>query len=128
MDDSLDICKALFEQSWKSYDNEHYHLLWKDQLTNALTACKGLLNLSVRRLTDDYKAEANMYFILFLVFVDLSSVTVITLLYLISKIRCFISLRKCVLSSIQDREGRGPNTPSGLLPVNTRLTVRSYTP
>ena len=83
VDDSLDICKALFEQSWKSYDNEHYHLMWKDQLQHALAACKGLLNLSVRRLTDDYKAEANVYFIPFLVFVALSSIAIITLLYLI---------------------------------------------
>ena len=41
VDQSLDTCKALFQQSWKSYDNEHYHLMWKDNLEIAIQACKG---------------------------------------------------------------------------------------
>ena len=102
-------------------------MVWQDQLHHAVSTCKGLLSLSVQRLTDGYQSKARIWFILFLVFVSLSAIAITTLLYLISKMRCFVSLRKSVLSSIQDRENRGPNTP-GLLPVNTRLTVRgSYT-
>ena len=83
VDDSLEICKALFEQSWKNYANEHFKLLWQDQLLHAVSACKGLLNLSVWRLMDEYQAEARVYFILFLIFVALSAIAIATLLYLI---------------------------------------------
>ena len=103
VDRALDICKALFQQSWQSYDNKHYHLMWKDNLEIAIRACKGLLNLSKQKAVEEFQQEAEIYFILFLTFVGLSIVTTATLLYLISKMRQFVSLRQCLMMSIESR-------------------------
>ena len=46
VDDRLEICRALFEQSWKNYSNEHFKLICQDQLLHSVSTCKGLLNLS----------------------------------------------------------------------------------
>ena len=66
---------------------------------------------------------------------SLACISTATLLYLISKMRRFVSLRKSVLSSIKEREEHGPNIsdiqPSTLICLfNIRPIAekRSYTP
>ena len=98
VDQSLEICKQLFEHSWKLYDQEHFHLVWKDALNTAVEGCKGLLNLSTEKHVHELKEEANLWFVLFLTFMGISVITVACLLYLISKMRHFVSLRKCLVT------------------------------
>ena len=124
VDQSLAICKQLFEQSWQSYDNEHFHLMWKDSLNTAVEGCKGLLNLSTEKALKEFKQEAELWFILFLTFVGISIATMATLLYLISKMRQFISLKKCLMTSIESRESR-PAPQALQPPINTRPIMKS---
>ena len=97
--------------------------MWKDSLERAFQACKGLLNLRTQKVIEEFQQEAEIYFILFLTFVGLSIVTTATLLYLISKMRQFVSLRKCLMTSIESRESRP--SPQSLPPINTRPIMRS---
>ena len=97
--------------------------MWKDSLETAIKACKGLLNLSTQKAIEEFQQEAEIYFILFLTFVGLSVVTTATLLYLISKMRQFVSLRKCLMTSIESRESRP--SPQSLPPINTRPIMKS---
>ena len=119
VEESLGICQQLFEHSSKAYSNEHYNLIWRDSLTTALEGCKGLLKLSIDKALQDSSQECMIYFILFLTFLGVATVAVSALLYLIAKMRRFISLRKCMLSSIESRETR-PSPPTMLPAINTR--------
>ena len=119
VEESLGICQQLFEHSSKAYTNEHYNLIWRDSLTTALEGCKGLLKLSIDKALQESNQECMIYFILFLTFLGVATVAVSALLYMIAKMRRFISLRKCMLSSVESRETRP--APSRMLPaINTR--------
>ena len=96
---SLTICKQLLEHSWQSYNNEHYHLVWQEALDTAIEGCKGLLTMSTEQHVQELKQEAHMWFVLFLTFTGISLTAVAALVYLISTMRTFVSLRKCLVSS-----------------------------
>merc|ERR1712089_29806 len=55
IEESLRICKQLFEHSWKSYHNKNYNLVWRDALDTAIEGCKGLLTMA----TEKTRAGAN---------------------------------------------------------------------
>ena len=126
---SLTICKQLLEHSWQSYNNEHYHLVWQEALDTAIEGCKGLLTMSTEKHVQELKQEAHMWFVLFLTFTGISLTAVAALVYLISTMRTFVSLRKCLVSSWESRESR-PN-PQSLLkslqsPLSTRPVIQNW--
>ena len=84
------------------------------------------IEMVTNELDEDYKNEAEVYFILFLTFMGLSIITIATLLYLISKMRQFVSVRKSLLTSIESRESR--ISPQGLPSLNKRPIVKSTNP
>ena len=127
---SLTICKQLLEHSWQSYNNEHYHLVWQEALDTAIEGCKGLLTMSTEQHVQELKQEAHMWFVLFLTFSGISLTAVATLVYLISTMRTFVSLRKCLVSSWESRESR-PNPQSLQLkslqpPLSTRPVIQNW--
>ena len=72
-----------------------------------------------------------MWFVLFLTFSGISLAAILTLVYLISTMRTFVSLRKCLVSSWESRESRpDPKTlrPKSLQnPLSTRpVTAWAY--
>ena len=95
VDESLRICKQLFEHSWKSYTNEHYNLVWRDALDTAIEGCKGLLTMATEKHVQELTKEAHTWFVLFLTFSRISLIAVAALIYLISTMRQFVSLKKC---------------------------------
>ena len=126
---SLTICKQLLEHSWQSYNNEHYHLVWQEALDTAIEGCKGLLTMSTEQHVQELKQEAHMWFVLFLTFTGISLTAVAALVYLISTMRTFVSLRKCLVSSWESRESR-PN-PQTLIkslqsPLSTRPVIQNW--
>ena len=121
--ESLSICKQLLEHSWKQYNNEHYHLVWQDALDTAIEGCKGLLTLSTEKHVQDLEKEKHMWFVLFLTFTGISLTAVCALLYLISTMRTFVSLRKCLVSTWESRETR-PNPQSLLTAIQSPLSTR----
>ena len=121
--ESLSICKQLLEHSWKQYDNEHYHLVWQDALDTAIEGCKGLLTLSTEKHVQDLEKEKHMWFVLFLTFTGISLVAVCALLYLISTMRTFVSLCKCLVSTWESRETR-PNPQSLLTAIQSPFSTR----
>ena len=126
---SLTICKQLLEHSWQSYNNEHYHLVWQEALDTAIEGCKGLLTMSTEKHVQELKQEAHVWFVLFLTFSGISLTAVATLVYLISTMRTFVSLWKCLVSSWESRESR-PN-PQSLLkslqsPLSTRPVIQNW--
>ena len=121
---SLNICKQLFEHSWKSYKQEHFHLVWQDALDTAIEGCKGLLTMSTEKHVHKLKEEANIWFILFMTFTSISAITVACLLYLISTMRHFVSLRKCLVTSMESRESR-PSPQALQPPISTRPIIPS---
>ena len=71
-----------------------------------------------------------MWFVLFLTFSGISLTAVAALLYLISTMRMFVSLRKCLVSSWESRENR-PNPQSIQLsslqsPLSTRPVIQNW--
>ena len=127
---SLTICKQLLEHSWQSYNNEHYHLVWQEALDTAIEGCKGLLTMSTEKHVQELKQEAHVWFVLFLTFSGISLTAVATLVYLISTMRTFVSLRKCLVSSWESRESR-PNPqslqPKSLQPLlSTRPVIQNW--
>merc|ERR1712115_287459 len=120
---SLAICKQLLEHSWQSYNNEHYHLVWQEALDTAIEGCKGLLTLSTEKHVQELEQEAHMWFVLFLIFTGISLTAVCALLYLISTMRTFVSLRKCLVSTWKSRETR-PNPQSLLTAIQSPLSTR----
>ena len=127
---SLTICKQLLEHSWQSYNNEHYHLVWQEALDTAIEGCKGLLTMSTEKHVQELKQEAHMWFVLFLTFSGISLTAVAALVYLISTMRTFVSLRKCLVSSWESRESR-PNPQSLQLkslqsPLSTRPVIQNW--
>ena len=121
--ESLSICKQLLEHSWKQYNNEHYHLVWQDALDTAIEGCKGLLTLSTEKHVQDLEKEKHMWFVLFLTFTGISLTAVCALLYFISTMRTFVSLRKCLVSTWESRETR-PNPQSLLTAIQSPLSTR----
>ena len=126
---SLTICKQLLEHSWQSYNNEHYHLVWQEALDTAIEGCKGLLTMSTEQHVQELKQEAHMWFVLFLTFTGISLTAVAALVYLISTMRTFVSLRKCLVSTWESRESR-PN-PQSLInslqsPLSTRPVIQNW--
>ena len=121
--ESLSICKQLLEHSWKQYNNEHYHLVWQDALDTVIEGCKGLLTLSTEKHVQDLEQEKHMWFVLFLTMTGISLTAVCALLYLISTMRTFVSLRKCLVSTWESRETR-PNPQSLLTAIPSPLSTR----
>ena len=70
-----------------------------------------------------------MWFVLFLTFPGISLTAVAALVYLISTMRTFVSLRKCLISTWESRENR-PN-PQSLItslqsPLSTQPVIRNW--
>merc|ERR1712041_5556 len=115
---------------WQSYNNEHYHLVWQEALDTAIEGCKGLLTMCTEKHVQELKQEAHVWFVLFLTFSGISLAAVVTLVYLISTMRTFVSLRKCLVSSWESRESR-PNLQSLQLkslqsPLSTRPVIQNW--
>ena len=64
-----------------------------------------------------------MWFVLFLTFTSISLTAVAALVYLISTMKTFVSLRKCLVSSWESRESR-PNPQSLLTSLQSPLSTR----
>ena len=128
VDESLRICKQLFEHSWKSYTNEHYNLVWKDALDTAIEGCKGLLTMATEKHVHELTKEAHTWFVLFLTFSGISLIAVAALIYLISMMRQFVSLRKCLVLSWEHMENRpNPIHLSTLQsPIGTRPAIKNW--
>ena len=128
VDESLRICKQLLEHSWQSYNNEHYHLVWQEALDTAIEGCKGLLTMSTEKHVHELTKEAHMWFVLFLTFTGISLIAVVALIYLISTMRQFVSLRKCLVSSWEHMENRpNPIHLSTLQsPIGTRPAIKNW--
>ena len=127
--ESLAICKQLLEHSWQSYNNEHYHLVWQEALDTAIEGCKGLLTMSTEKHVQELTQEAHMWFVLFLTFTGISLTAVAALVYLISTMRTFFSLRKCLVSYWESQERR-PD-PQSLIkslqsPLSTRPVIQNW--
>ena len=105
--ESLKICKELLEHSWQS--GQSGRVVRQEALDTAIEGCKGLLTMSTERHAEDLTREAHMWFVLFLTFTGISLTAVAALVYLISTMRTFVSLRKCLVSSWESQEKRpGP--------------------
>ena len=128
VEESLEICKQLFEHSWKTYQHENYHLVWRDALDTAIQGCKGLLKLATEKHLQELTTEANTWFILWLTFTGISLIAVCALVYLISTMRQFVSLKKCLVSSWDQMENRPQptNLTKFQSPLSTRPTVRNW--
>ena len=126
--ESLSVCQQLLEHSWKQFNNEHYNLIWHDALDTAIEGCKGLLTLATEKHVQELESDKNMWFVLFLTFSGISLVAICAMLYLISSMRTFVSLRKCLMSQWESRESR-PNpqdlVKTVLTPINTRPMVKN---
>ena len=85
--------------------------------------------MSTEKHVQELEQEAHMWFVLFLTFTGISLTAVAALVYLISTMRTFVSLRKCLVSSWESRESR-PN-PQSLLtslqsPLSTRPVIQNW--
>ena len=128
VEESLEICKQLFEHSWKTYQHENYHLVWRDALDTAIQGCKGLLTMATEKHMQELTTEANTWFILFLTFTGISLIAVAALVYLISTMRQFVSLKKCLVSSWEHMENRPQpiNLTKFQSPISTRPVVKNW--
>ena len=86
--------------------------------------------MSTEQHVQELKQEAHVWFVLFLTFSGISLTAVATLVYLISTMRTFVSLRKCLVSSWESRESR-PNPqylqPKSLQPpLSTRPVIQNW--
>ena len=126
--ESLTVCQQLLESSWQRFSSVHSNKIWNDALTSAIKGCKGLLNLATERHVQELESEKNLWFIMFLVFSGIALIAVCAMLYLISSMRKFVSLKKCLLSRWESRESRPrPEelVKTVLTPINTRPMVRN---
>ena len=126
--ESLSVCQQLLESSWQRFNSVHSNKIWNDALNSAIKGCKGLLNLATERHVQELESEKNLWFIMFLVFSGISLIAVCAMLYLISSMRKFVSLKKCLLSRWESRESRPrPEelVKTVLTPINTRPMVRN---
>ena len=126
--ESLAVCQQLLESSWQRFNSVHSNKIWNDALDSAIKGCKGLLNLATERQFQELESEKNLWFIMFLTFSGISLIAICAMLYLISSMRNFVSLKKCVLSRWESRETRPrPEelVKTVLTPVNTRPMVRN---
>ena len=73
----------------------------------------------------ELKEEANIWFILFMTFTSISAITVACLVYLISTMRNFVSLRKCLVTSMESRESR-PSPQPLQPPLSTRPIIPNW--
>ena len=104
---------ATFDAHEATEFNEHYNLIWHDALDTAIEGCKGLLTLATEKHVQELESDKHMWFVLFLIFSGISLVAICAMLYLISSMRTFVSLRKCLVSQWESRDSR-PN-PQSLL-------------
>ena len=126
--ESLAVCQQLLESSWQRFNSVHSNKIWNDALDSAIKGCKGLLNLATERQFQELESEKNLWFIMFLTFSGISLIAICAMLYLISSMRNFVSLKKCVLSRWESRETRPrpeEMVKKVLTPVNTRPMVRN---
>ena len=79
--------------------------------------------MSNEKHVQELKQEAHMWFVLFLTFTGISLTAVAALVYLISTMRTFVSLRKCLVSSWESRESR-PNPQSLVKSLQSPLSMR----
>ena len=128
VEESLEICKQLFEHSWKTYQHENYHLVWRDALDTAIQGCKGLLTMATEKYVQELTKEAHTWFVLFLTFTGISLIAVAALVYLISTMRQFVSLKKCLVSSWEHMENRPQpiNLTKLQSPIATRPVVKNW--
>ena len=126
--ESLSVCQQLLESSWKRFNSVHSNKIWNDALDSAIKGCKGLLNLATERHVQELESEKNLWFVLFLTFSGISLIAICAMLYLISSMRNFVSLKKCLMSRWESRETRPrPEelVKTVLTPINTRPMVRN---
>ena len=122
--ESLDVCQQMLESSWQRFNSVHSNKIWNDALRSAVKGCKGLLNLATERQFQKLEGEKELWFIMFLTFSGISLIAICAMLYLISSMRDFVSLKKCVLSRWESRETR----PSPEEIVKTVLTQPNTRP
>merc|ERR1711895_401530 len=126
--ESLSVCQQLLEHSWKRFNNVHSNKIWNDALDSAIKGCKGLLNLGTERHVQELESEKNLWFVLFLTFSGISLIAICAMLYLISSMRTFVSLKKCLMSRWESR-GTRPRpeelVKTVLTPINTRPMVKN---
>ena len=126
--ESLAVCQQLLESSWQRFNSVHSNKIWNDALDSAIKGCKGLLNLATERQFQELESEKNLWFIMFLTFSGISLIAICAMLYLISSMRNFVSLKKCLMSRWESRETRPrPEelVKSVLTPINTRPMVKN---
>ena len=126
--ESLSVCQQLLESSWKRFNSVHSNKIWNDALDSAIKGCKGLLNLATERHVQELESEKNLWFVLFLTFSGISLIAICAMLYLISSMRNFVSLKKCLMSRWESRETRPrPEelVKTVLTPINTRPMVKN---
>ena len=125
--ESLKICMQLLDHSWQS--GQSGRVVWQDARDTAIEGCKGLMTMSTEKHFQDLTRESHMWFVLFLTFTGISLTAVAALVYLISTMRTFVSLRKCLVSSWESQEKRpDPRslTTSLRSPLNTRPVVQNW--
>ena len=125
--ESLKICMQLLDHSWQS--GQSGRVVWQDARDTAIEGCKGLITMSTEKHFQELTRESHMWFVLFLTFTGISLTAVAALVYLISTMRRFISLKKCLVSSWESQEKRpDPRsiTKSPRFPVNTRPVVQNW--
>ena len=126
--ESLSVCQQLLESSWQRFNSVHSNKIWNDALDSAIKGCKGLLNLATERHVQELESEKNLWFVLFLTFSGISLIAICAMLYLISSMRTFVSLKKCLMSRWESRETRPrPEelVKTVLTPINTRPMVKN---
>ena len=106
--ESLKICMQLLDHSWQS--GQSGRVVWQDARDTAIEGCKGLITMSTKKHFQELTRESHMWFVLFLTFTGISLTAVAALVYLISTMRRFISL-KSVLSRHGNHK-RKDRTPS----------------
>ena len=125
--ESLKICMQLLDHSWQS--GQSGRVVWQDARDTAIEGCKGLITMSTEKHFQELTRESHMWFVLFLTFTGISLTAVAALVYLISTMRTFVSLRKCLVSSWESQEKRpDPQslTKSLRSPLNTRPVVQNW--
>ena len=125
--ESLKICMQLLDHYWQS--GQSGRVVWQDARDTAIEGCKGLITMSTEKHFQELTRESHMWFVLFLTFTGISLTAVAALVYLISTMRRFISLKKCLVLSWESQEKRpDPKsiTKSLRFPVNTRPVVQNW--
>ena len=127
--ESLKICMQLLDHSWQS--GQSGRVVWQDARETAIEGCKGLITMSTEKHFQELTRESHIWFVLFLTFTGISLTAVAVLVYLISTMRMFVSLKKCLVTSWESKEKRPDpqsqtQNKSFWRPINTRPVVQNW--